>query len=613
MKHDSRKTRVLIGILSLGFLAIGSGCSDSDFDLSDIDTTIGVGGDGLELPVSSTENIVLDDILDLGNSDLVAIAENGDYIFTKDGGECTPARPSVARVSVMPSSIDDNFRVDIKLPSSLLASGRSAKRRVKTFDDISFEGKVAEFAYSGKTPKEIRSLSSAGVSSAIAITVKPSAALKSCVPVFKSLTLTLPSYMEVDITSCSAADFTYDRQSGKITLSNVSSASPIYINGTVASLDFGTAATAENELSFIPGGISAEGTVTLRGEVKTGVTINEANVEAAASGNMYIEAGMTMGEISMNSAKGRFNPEINLGEIGSVNINNVPDFLTGDDVKINLYNPMIVLSVSSNIAVAGKLSGKLIAEGDNRQVLATVSVPEMTIKPHAGASGGNTVTNICICKNPDMVDKGLYDEIVEVANLSELLYTIPKTLRFEADAKADATQESEIMLGKSYEIVPHYTFSAPLAFDEGAKIVYRDVIDGWNDDIDDVEFADGTYIELSAEIENRMPAYLNVSANAVDVNGQEMSADRIEVSVSNSIKASADGTTAVTTPLTVTLKEKQKGALKSVDGLKFRIEAASGENGSASIVGQTINAYRHTLTARNIKVKLVGRIIADLN
>ena len=78
------------------------------------------------------------------------------------------------------------------------------------------------------------------------------------------------------------------------------------------------------------------------------------------------------------------------------------------------------------------------------------------------------------------------------------------------------------------------------------------------------------------------------------------------------MKASADGETAVTTPVRIQLSEGEKSALKTVDGLVFRIAAASGK-GSEAIVGKTINAYKHTLTARNIKVKLVGKIIADLN
>ncbi len=35
-----------------------------------------------------------------------------------------------------------------------------------------------------------------------------------------------------------------------------------------------------------------------------------------------------------------------------------------------------------------------------------------------------------------------------------------------------------------------YSMSAPLAFDEGAQIVYTDSIDGWNWDIDKFSFAE---------------------------------------------------------------------------------------------------------------------------
>lgn len=154
--------------------------------------------------------------------------------------------------------------------------------------------------------------------------------------------------------------------------------------------------------------------------------------------------------------------------------------------------------------------------------------------------------------------------------------------------------------------------SAPLAFDEGAQIVYTDSIDGWNSDIDQFSFADGAYIELTTDIDNKVPAYLEVSAYAIDVDGKEIAQNRIKVDVSNNVKASADGETAVTTPVRIQLSEGEKGALKTVDGLVFRIAAASGK-GSEAIVGKTINAYKHTLTARNIKVKLVGKIIADLN
>lgn len=77
MKSDINKSKMLVCLLSCGMLTLGTGCTDNDFDLSKIDTTIGIGGDELTLPTNSTENIMLDDVLELNNSDLVYIAENG--------------------------------------------------------------------------------------------------------------------------------------------------------------------------------------------------------------------------------------------------------------------------------------------------------------------------------------------------------------------------------------------------------------------------------------------------------------------------------------------------------------------------------------------------------
>ena len=65
---------------------------------------------------------------------------------------------------------------------------------------------------------------------------------------------------------------------------------------------------------------------------------------------------MSMGDITITSAKGKFNPDIDLGNLGNIKINDVPDFLTGDDVNVNLHNPVIELEINSDIAVTGKVS-----------------------------------------------------------------------------------------------------------------------------------------------------------------------------------------------------------------------------------------------------------------
>ena len=605
MKNDSNKSKMLVCLLSCGLLTLGTGCTDNDFDLSKIDTTIGIGSDGLTLPTNSTENIMLDDFLELNNSDLVSIADNGDYMFHKEGDDCTPAHPNIDKVVVTSQGINNNFKVAVTVPPSVLLSGRKLSKRAKKIDLIKAGGKVAEFEYVGNAPKEIEELTSAGVSAPVTIRVNLSHDLKSFVPKFKELTLQIPSYMHLNITSCSPNSYSYDTKTGKITLKDVNTASDIVIKGKVTTLDFKATPTTNNKLTFVANKKN-EGKVNMKGEIETSISFDEINANVTSiPSDLHLSAVMSMDDITITSAKGKFNPDIDLGNLGNIEINNVPDFLTGDEVNVNLHNPIIELVIGSDIAVTGKVSGTIVATFDNGKPNRSVDIPKMTIKPNAN-------TRICICKHKEGVDDTQYDEVVEVPNLSDIFATIPKTIKFDADASADATQEAEVKLGHQYTITPKYNITAPLAFDAGANISYTDSFDGWNEDIEDCEFAEGTYIELTADIENKLPAYLDVNADAIDVDGNKMSQDLIEVKVSNSIAASTDGVQAKTTPITITLREKKSGMLKKVDGLEYNIKLAAGE-GNNAIVGKTINAYHHTITAKNIKVKLVGKIIADFN
>lgn len=341
----------------------------------------------------------------------------------------------------------------------------------------------------------------------------------------------------------------------------------------------------------------------LNGVLNVGISFDEIDY-AQSGGDLYLSANMSMGSITVLEATGKFDPEISLRDLGRTTIGSVPDFLTDGEVSVNLFNPLIDINIQSDIDVAGFVSGTLYAEDANGQEMARVRIPEFYIRPDGS-------THVCICKYAEGVDASAYDQVVAVPQLSDIMRRIPKTVRFAAEARADASREGTMELGKSYTIQPAYSIMAPLAFDEGARIVYNDTIDGWTDDLEDIDLMEGSAIELTANVENKIPAYLTVSATAIDVQGKPIPENRIKVEVSNVINASEDGNTPVVTPLKIRLTEGEPGSVALVDGLTFRIEAASGEEGAKSIVGQTINAYNHTLKARDIKVRLVGKIIVN--
>lgn len=602
MNKGINKSRIVACMLAAGFLAVGSGCTDSDFDLSNIDQTIGIGGDGLQLPTNSTENIVLDDLLDLNNSDFISIAENGDYMFSKQSDDVKPSHPSIDEVLVNEAKVNNNFKIEIPA-SSLMQTKRKTAGHTKLSKTASVEGEASEFKYRGNVPFEIRDLISAKTVSDVNIHVNVTEELKKVIPTFKTMTVTIPSYLKLNIGNCSPSQPEYDAEKGTITFRNVSSSANINIKANISSLDF---SSAPPTVVFTPGVLGADGSIDFDGAVFLGITFDEVNMEGNSLQNLYMSANMTMGSIKITEATGKFKPKLDLDDLGNVNINNVPDFLTDNDVTINLYNPVIELTATSDIDVAGVATATLIAENERGNEMAKVEIRGLNIKP-------NGTTRLCICKHKEGIDETKYDQVKVVSNLSDIVKKIPHRINCKAEVDADDRRRGTVKLGKKYTIDADVYMKAPLAFDEGAQIVYTDSIDGWNEDIDKFSFAEGAYIEMTTEVENKMPAYLNVSAYAIDVNGKEIPQHHIRVDVSNSVKASEDGEKAVVTPVTINLRENEKGALKTVDGIVFRVTAAAGDKDAQTIVGKTINAYKHTLTARNIKVRLVGKIIADFN
>lgn len=545
---------------------------------------------------------MLDDLLDLNNSDFISIAENGDYMFSKQSDDVKPSHPSIDEVLVKEAKVNNNFKIEIP-ESSLMQTRRKSAGHTKLSKTASVEGEASEFKYRGNVPYEIRDLISAKTAAEINIDVNVTAELKKVIPTFKTMTVTIPSYLKLNIGKCSPSQPEYDAEKGIITFRNISSSAKINIKANISSLDF---STPPPTVVFTPGVLGADGSIDFDGAVLLGITFDEVNKEGNSLQNLYMSAKMTMGAIRVTEATGKFKPNLDLEDLGNVNINNVPDFLTDYDVTVNLYNPVIELTATSDIDVAGVATATLIAEDERGNEMAKVEIRGLNIKP-------NGTTRLCICKHKEGIDETKYDQVKVVSNLSDIVRKIPHRINCKAEVDADTYRKGTVKLGKKYTIDADVHMSAPLAFDEGAQIVYTDTIDGWNEDIDKFSFAEGAYIEMTTEVENKMPAYLNVSAFAIDVNGKEIPQHHIRVDVSNSVKASEDGEKAVVTPVTIKLRENEKGALKTVDGIVFRVTAAAGDKDAQTIVGKTINAYKHTLTARNIKVRLVGKIIADFN
>ena len=579
MKVFCFKTSLLPCLAMAGVLALSS-CQDDNYDFDDVDMTVGIGGDGLTLPVSSTSVIKLEDVLELDGSECVAVAENGDYVFSQEGGDVAPARPRIASFVVSQDGAPLEGEIIVK---AVQAAGGG-------LFDITADGKAQSFTYSGDAPNEVKTLKHVDVSGRLSFTVNFPSALQAAVPVVERLAVTLPSYMETSNGEVAADGHTLVYQ-------NVPTGSPFTADVTITGLDF-----AEDKQ--VNGVVTVkDGVVDMSGDILVDVKAT-ASAAPGVDGSR-LTSSMQMGDVIVTGASGRFNPEINLESLGEVEVAGTPDFLEDGRVCVDLYNPQVILTISSDMPVGGKVSGVIRSYKDG-QMQAEVAVPQFGISP----SG---VSNVCICRRPDDVDASAYTEVVRVDNLSDLIKTVPDRVTFNAEAFADDSHDGYFEFDRDYTVQPRYSIEAPIMFDKGARIVYNDTLDGWHDDIEDFELADGAGLSLSTTVENRVPAYLTVDVKAIDIDGNEMGGDEIAVSVSTAVLASADGETPVETPLSVELKQTGKGAFKRLDGLAFHIEAAASADGQNPVVGKTLNARKHSLVAKDIKVTLKGKIIGDFN
>lgn len=590
-KKQMKASLLLASLLTLGFSL--TGCTNDDYDFDQIDATMGFGSGELEIPASSTMNIPLSDILELEEGGSVKIAANGDYLFQLTGSDASSASPMISPIVLRGNSYSNTLTLN---------ANSAAKGTRAAGTHLSFVSPMEQmFVYQG-SDAAVKRLKSAEVAGEIELKINLTlGGLSSAITNINKVTLTLPGYLQISQVTGNG-NGTPMVNGSKITVENVSTSSNLRLTIKAKKLDF------EKQDDYGKVVIGDNGSIKMDGYFDLGI---EANVTRVPTSPLTIGAYVNVNDITLKSATGIFDPEINISSLGDVSVTGVPDFLSEDGVRADLDNPQIILSIKNDMDAAAKVSAKVIST-KNGQNLATVQLPEMNIYKTTVAP----VTKICICRHntEELTRQYGAANVYEVSNLATLINQyIPDHVQItDVETRADLSQEMTIEFGRNYNVVPSYEIYAPLAFAEDAVIEYADDFDGWNDDLDDLELSEGTYVRLTADAQNLVPATLIVEATPLGQEGTDIS-NLIEVNVKKgTVKASADGVKAATSPLEIELREKVKGGLQKLDGLSYKVKGKASHDGT-TVTGINLNSEKHTLKLENIKVKLVGKVIGNFN
>lgn len=579
MKKRRLKVQLLSSLLVMGSFLVVTGCSDSDYDFNNIDATMGFGGDGLELPASSTDSIMLKDVLDLvNNGSVVEDDVTHNYVFRQNVNQASPVQTSIDKITITERVPSTTHNITLSLASNARDT-RAAGYALRG------EGDIFTFDYEGQKPAAVVSLSHADVASNINLNVKFSG-LSSWVGMLDKVVLTFPSYMEMECNQGTVSG-------NNLTLNNIDTSRELNLVVKVKGVDF----TKGKE-----SGLTFGDKIKMTGKVH--MAVEASNVTLGTTTSAQIQNTLSMSSIVINGATGKFDPSINLTNLGKVDITGIPNFLQGGNVVVDLYNPVIKLLVSNDMALEGIINGTIKSVKNGNQI-AKVDVKGIPV-------GADQLTTIYICRTSQGVPTGEGIVVKEVPNLSDIIKTIPDHITFDADVHANTEKEGTFLLGYQYTVSPYYSVDAPIAFGKDACIEYADNFDGWNDDIKDLNLAKNAYVEMTANVSSKVPAYLNITATPVDVKGQEIDKSQLEVAVDGIVEASKDGVLATTSKLTVKITQKSDDAFKKLDGIKFVVSGKASNNGQ-SVTGITLNAENQKLKLTDIKIKLVGKVIGDFN
>lgn len=579
-----------IKMLSCCFLAGGltlAGCStDDSIDVGEVDTTIGVKLNNFTVPLGQAEKITLGDVLDLKDDDCISTTANGDYEFFKQGDAADPAHPQVdiINVSEKTSKDEDPFIGPSEKPAGfdLLPVGTTL-----TGTAGSISKALNTFNYSAAKPDDVLDLTTAEVEGEATIIVNFNTHLQGFIDKFTSFDIEFPAYMTLEEPTQGTL------VGNKLKFGEVATNSTIYSKVKLKSLKF-QEIDAANKL------VIQNGNITMLGDVKVDVTYPDLVKKNNSSDitKMQINGITSITTVKITSATGKFDPKIDLDDIGDIKIDSkdVPDFLDDPQVNITLTDPQITLNINSDVDLDAVVDGTLTSTFNNGTT-SEVKISNIEIPRKKNSK-------ILICRQPKNEPYQDYTKVYVVENLSDLMTKIPEKVTFKANAHVDKTKAGTIKLGTPYTISTSYSFKAPLSLEAGSTIVYDDKTDGFYEDIDenDIDLRGEAELVITGKVTNNSPLELTLAPTAIDVNGNALKG--IKLVSANTIKSNLTDKTP--SDLKITLTKDANVNLKDVkfDGIKFKATAVSKD-------ATTLNKDNHYININDLKISVNSEVSID--
>lgn len=615
--------RIGFGILcGVGASLLLASCTDSSYDLNkDFDLTMGLGSDGLAVKLGQTEQIMLADLLETDES--VKLDQAGLYYLVQDGEADINVKVERADASIQNAQVNTSERVlsfqDV-CEQHLQHTGQDFSQQpyVPVTPDLAYSGKAEgnthfEFTFDDVSEdiKRITHVSLEDTPISITISVDQTPAVKFGIESIRNLRITLPSYLHAR----NASAGTLEGQVLTVPLINNPQNGKL-CEVTCYAADFGSEGLT-NEV----------GTISLPEEISLLTMEADVYFRATGSFNMspsdYADVSMSLcignnpdaaakTPIAIQDVTGEFDPDIDPDFTPMDVKSSLPDFLENSETALPSTNPTLKLMTDfSQIPVDVEFSAMLTATREGQQAFTkSVVIPESPQRATIRKQQSETIyfyQSAAPYDPEEDVPSSAQTYRVNSDNnrLSSLFEQIPD------EVTVDMGQgRTRIPQGKTYTVTPGHSYQAradyrifvPFEFTNGLYIEYNDSTDQMNDDLKDYQ-AEG--IQIRSTVINKIPLRLLAHITATDLSGNTIEGIRFTPAT---IEAGGDDGQPTSTDITLEALLDDPADLSRVDRLRFRIEAASGENVAEHQLYST-----QYLQFTQIKLRLIGKVTANFN
>ncbi len=525
-----------MALVAMASLAVSCSVEDTHDLSKDIDMTVAV-GNGISIPIGSTERIMLTEMIDPESSDVIAVDGEGNYSIKKEGTiEQTTVDIEVVKVAVEPISKNVAYSLNQEVIDREALDRFPSAIREQILNNTSYthivnqvvDKNTVDYTLNMDVPEGVEFLEKVYFEEPKIMTIDIDIYTTDGNKAFAEKIKNIHLHTEGE-----GDDHFYIKMPQYIVFDNSVDLGPdnkLYLDGEttdksdnhkhiikefkVLGIDFSRGNT-DGGIKVSQHKIKREETLEVKGVIISDpltLTVGE----LIDIPQVFVDAKVSFEEFIIKEVYGKFNPDIAPVKIDDINIDmgKDMDFVYDDDAKFRFTNPELYVNIDNGASVP-VITDVYVSSytRENTPIASNVYIP-LTLS-------ANNVNHKFVTFNGASCEG--YDAVA-VPTFKTLLDKVPGSVEINVEPKIDNTKIYSMELGKPMIIKGDYTINIPMEFDE-LELEYTETIEDvlGNDPTEITDYVkDIKSVTLSAKAFNTCPVEFTPNIVAYDANGRKL-------------------------------------------------------------------------------------------